>query len=136
MGETLTKLAGIPYKARPTTKTENKRKAMEDALNWIRNNDLRVDEEPKDNVMVALSKLTGAPMPKKMKSKQKKKFVEDSVAWLRENDPGRLDTVDDATVETLTKLAGIPYKASPATNDRNKRKAMEDALNWIRDNDP
>merc|ERR1711897_94901 len=85
--------------------------------------------------MVALSKLTGAPMPKKMKSKQKKNFVEDSVAWLRENDPGRLDTVDDATVETLTKLAGIPYESRPTTKTENKRKAMEDALNWIRNND-
>merc|ERR1712176_1529180 len=112
-----------------------KNKAMEDTLNWFRNNDLVIDDDPKEDLVVALSKVTGVSMPKKMKPKQKKTFVEDSVAWLRENDSGRLDTVDDATVEILTKLAGISYEARPLSKDKNKNKAMEDALNWSRNND-
>merc|ERR1712207_23195 len=90
--EILTKLAGISYEARPLSKDKNKNKAMEDALNWFRNNDPVFDnDDPEEDLVVALSKVTGVSMPKKMKPKQKKTFVEDSVAWLRENDPGRLD---------------------------------------------
>merc|ERR1711981_666010 len=113
-----------------------KRKAMEDALNWIRNNDPEIEDDPEESLVSALSKITGAPMPKKMTPKHKKKFVEASIEWLRENDPGRLDTVDDPAVTAFTKLAGIPYEGRPLSGDEKKRKAMEDALNWIRNNDP
>merc|ERR1712241_577338 len=89
-----------------------------------------------DDLVKALSKLSGVPVPKKMKRKEKKKFVEDSLDWLRENDPGRLDTVDDPTVSSLMKLAGLPDLGSPLSPDRKKGKAMQETLTWIRNNDP
>merc|ERR1712048_1404135 len=130
------KLAGISYDGRPLSTNEKKRKAMEDALNWIRNNDPVIDNDPEEMLVSALSKITGAPEPKKKTPKHKKKFIEDCIGWLRQNDPGRLDTVDDATANAFTKLAGIPYNGRPLSTNEKKRKAMEDALNWIRNNDP
>merc|ERR1711933_178131 len=101
--------AGLHFVGSPLSADRKKGKVMGDTLNWIRNNDPEVDDSPDEDLIMALSKLIGAPLPKKMKGKQKKKFVEDSIDWLRENDPGRLDTVDDVTVMSLSKLAGIPY---------------------------
>jgi len=46
---------------------------MNDSLNWIRKNDPAIDEEPKENLVKALSKLTGAPVPKKNEIKAKEK---------------------------------------------------------------
>merc|ERR1711933_526103 len=109
---------------------------MQDALTWIRNNDPEVEADPDESILNALSKITGAPIPKKMKPKHKKRFVDDSISWLRSNDPGRLDTVDDPTATAFTKLAGIPYEGRPLSADEKKGKAMQDALTWIRNNDP
>merc|ERR1711897_25658 len=103
---------------------------------WIRNNDPEVDDNPDEDLILALSKGTGRALPKKMKGKQRKKFVEDSIDWLRENDPGRLETVDDGTVSSLMKLAGLPYVGSPLPPDRKKGEAMQETLTWIRNNDP
>merc|ERR1712048_19722 len=115
-----TKLAGIPYDGVPLSPDEKKGKAMQEALNWIRNNDPLVDNDPDDELVSALSKITGAPMPKKMTPKNKKKFVDDCIDWLRQNDPGRLDTVNDPTAREFTKLAGIPYDGVPLSPDEKK----------------
>merc|ERR1712048_558284 len=131
-----TNLAGIPYESRPSTAEERKHKAMKDALEWIRHGDPIVGDDPKAESVSALSKITGAPMPKKMNAENKKKFVDDCVNWLRNNDPGRLGTVDEATAVAFTNLAGIPYESRPFTADERKHKAMKDALEWIRNNDP
>merc|ERR1712207_139281 len=87
-------------------------------------------------LLEAFSKLTGAPIPRKMNSKNRKRFVEDSLNWLRNNDPGRLDNVDEKTAETITNFAGIPYERQLSKEEEERRKAMEDALEWIRNNDP
>merc|ERR1711933_22008 len=101
--EAITSMAGIPYEGRRVSAAEKKRKAMQDAYEWIRNNDPKVADDPDDDLMRALSRTTGRPMPEKMTPKNKKKFANDSVEWLRNNDPGRLDTVDDTTAEVLAK---------------------------------
>merc|ERR1712238_545778 len=103
------KLAGIPYEGSGLSMfvEDKKNKAMLDALDWLRGNDVVMDDNPDNDLVSALSKITGASMPERMIPKEKKKFVDDSVDWLRENDPGRLDTVDDRTATAFTKLAGI-----------------------------
>merc|ERR1712003_419407 len=106
------------------------------ALGWIRNNNPEVENEPSGDLVKAFSKLTGAPIPKKMKSKNRKRFIEDSLNWLRNNDPGRLDTIDERTAETITDFAGIPYERQLSKREEKKREAMENALEWIRNNDP
>merc|ERR1711933_41933 len=130
-----TDFAGIPYGIQLSKREEKKREAMENALEWIRNNDPVVEDIPKDDLMIALSKVTGVPLPK-MKSREKKKFVEDSITWLRDNEPRKMGKVDDATAMVITQLAGIPYQVRPSSHDKKKIKAMNDSLNWIRNNDP
>merc|ERR1711933_358816 len=115
---------------------EEKRKAMEDSLTWIRNNNPIIEDDPGEEIVRAMAKITGRPLPKKITKKSKKKFVEDSITWLRDNDPGRLDTVDDFAVKAITEFAGIPYQQKPLSADKKKSQAMDDALNWIRKNDP
>merc|ERR1712232_287632 len=131
-----TSLAGIDYETRPKSKKEMKKKAMKDSLNWIRRNDAKVDENPDNDLVNALSKITGKPLPDDMTSRAKKDFVDESMNGLREFDPGNLDTVDDATAEAFTSLAGIKYDRRPKSQKEKKKKAMNDALNWIRKNDP
>merc|ERR1711933_422702 len=133
-----TNLAGIPFEMVESSMLadDTKNKAMLDALDWLRGNDVVMDDNPDNDLVSALSKITGASMPEKMIPGEKKKFVEDSVDWLRENDPGRLDTVDNLTAAALTKLAGIDYDGLPLSTNEKKSKAMEDALSWLRKNDP
>merc|ERR1712238_512986 len=131
-----TKLAGIDFEGRRLSPEEKKKKAMQDSLNWLRNNDPNIDKDPAPGLVSALSKITGLALPKKLTAKKKKKFVEDSISWLRENDPGRLDTVDDPTATEFTKLAGIDVEGRPLSTKEKKKKVMHDTLNWLRNNDP
>merc|ERR1712072_1080559 len=108
---------------------------MQEALDWIRGNDVEIMENPDSALVSALSIITGAPIPKKKTAKKKKKFVEDSINWLQENDPGRLDTVDDPTAMAFTNIAGISYEGTPLSAVDTKNKAMQEALDWIRGND-
>merc|ERR1711865_1294197 len=109
--------------------------AMQDSLNWLRNNDPNIDKDPAPGLVSALSKITGLALPKKLTAEKKKKFVEDSIDWLRENDPGRLDTVDDPTATAFAALAGIDFEGRPLSAQEKKQKAMHDAFQWIRNND-
>merc|ERR1712084_154218 len=117
-------------------KKDKKKKAMKDALNWIRSNDPMVGDDPDDDLANALSKITGKTLPDDMTPQAKKEFVDESMDWLREFDPGRLDTIDDATAEVFANLADIDYGVIPKSKKKKKKKAMKDALNWIRSNDP
>merc|ERR1712232_1331369 len=134
--EVFANLAGIDYGVIPKSKKKKKKKAMKDALNWIRSNDPMVGNDADEDLVNALSKITGKPLPDNMTPQAKKEFVDESMDWLREFDPGRLDTVDDATAEVFTSLAGINYEGRPKSMKEKKKKAMNDALNWIRSNDP
>merc|ERR1712084_105916 len=136
--EVFTSLAGINYEGRPKSMREKKKKkkAMKDALNWIRSNDPMVGNDPDEDLANALSKITGKPLPDNMTPQAKKEFVDESMDWLREFDPGSLDTVDDATAEAFASLAGINYEGRPKSMKEKKKKAMNDALNWIRSSDP
>merc|ERR1712072_1184350 len=123
-----TNFPGIPYVGRPLSQNEKKNKAMQEALDWIRENDFEIKDNPESALVSALSKITGASMPKKKAPKHKKKFVEDSVNWLRDNDPGLLDTVDDPTAMAFTNLAGIPYDGRALSATEKKSNAMQEAL--------
>merc|ERR1712232_1355857 len=111
--EVFANLAGIDYGVIPKSKKKKKKKAMKDALNWIRSNDPMVGNDPDEDLVNALSKITGKPLPDNMTPQAQKEFVDESMDWLREFDPGRLDAVDDATAEVFTSLAGINYEGRP-----------------------
>merc|ERR1712151_232645 len=134
--EAFTSLAGIDYTVDSNSKKETKKNVMKRALRWIRTNNAQVNDNPDEDLVKALSKITGKHIPDEMTPQAKKNFVEESLDWLREFDPGRLDTIDDATAEAFANLAGIEYEARPKTKKDKKKKAMKDALNWIRSNDP
>merc|ERR1711988_386178 len=96
------------------------KKAVENAMEWLRNNDPNPDDldEP---AALALSNLTGIPLPKgTIPSKMKKQILDDAVDWLRNNDPNPHD-VDEPTRVALSKLSSVPMPrlgASPAEKDK------------------
>jgi hypothetical protein len=128
---TLTNLTSNPLPGGPTPK-EDRIKAMEDSVDWLRKNTPEMDvDEP---TLEALSNLTGLPPPKKRTPEEKKKFVEDSMDWLRKNEPD-LEDVDDSTVEEVTNLAGVPMPPGVIPKVA-KKKPVEDAIDWLRKNGP
>ena len=53
------KLEGISYEGLTVFPDDNKRKALQDALTLICNNDPKIDDAPADDAVLALSKITG-----------------------------------------------------------------------------
>ena len=49
--EAFVDLAGISYEGRPRSRGETKRKAMEDALNWVRNNDPETEDDADEDLV-------------------------------------------------------------------------------------
>ena len=100
--ESLTNLTGVPM---PGISAEGKARALDEALDWLRNNDPDVNkvDEPGLN---KLSNLGGIPMPKKLTPEAKQKTLDDVLDWIRSNDvtPGE---VDEPTLKALTNLAGV-----------------------------
>merc|ERR1712072_95549 len=109
-----------------------KLKAIEESLEWIRNNEVDIHEVDSPTVK-SLSKLAGIAMPKKLTPENKKKTVENAIEWLRNAEPEDLLHVDNPTLESLTNLAGV---AMPGISDADKEKALDKALDWLRNNDP
>merc|ERR1712130_545689 len=70
--EVFANLAGIDYGVIPKSKKRKKKKAMKDALNWIRSNDPMVGNDPDEDLVNALSKITGKPLPDNMTPQAKK----------------------------------------------------------------
>jgi hypothetical protein len=98
--------------------------AVEDAVNWLRNNDPKLDGVTSTTAQ-AFSNITGLPLPKKkMSPDESKKFVEDAVNWLRRKDP-ELGNVDKPTADEVTKVASALLPALSQPKDR-KYKAMEE----------
>merc|ERR1711897_108648 len=112
---------------------EAKKKALDDALNWLRGNDVTLNDvdEPTLN---ALLKAAGMSMPKAglLPEEEKEKAIEESLEWLRNNDLD-MDDVDGPTVKTLSKLAStsLPLNISP----ENKEKTVDSAVEWLRNAD-
>merc|ERR1711933_570865 len=88
-------------------KDEQKAKAIEDSLSWLRNNDPEL-EDVDESTLVAFSKMAGIPLPKKLTPKNKKKTMESAIDWLRDTDSEELQNIDEPTLQALTELAGIP----------------------------
>ncbi len=66
-------------------------KAIDDSINWLRNNDLD-PADVDDPTAQALANLAGVMMPgTNLTPDEKARVVEDSVNWLRHNDPNAED---------------------------------------------
>merc|ERR1711935_1317678 len=130
MGKALTKIAGVSMPK--GVSKDGKNKAIEESLEWLRNNDVEVDDVDGPTVK-ALSKLAGIPMPKKLTPENKKKTIDTALEWLRNADAEDLPHVDSPTLESLTSLAGVPM---PGISDLDKARALAESLYWLRSNDP
>merc|ERR1711897_50675 len=114
------------------TPEDEKKKAVEDSLEWLRSNDVSGDDVDSPTVK-ALSKLAGIPMPKKLTPENKKKTIDSAIEWLRNAESEDLPPVETPTLESLTSLTGVPM---PGVSQVDKARALEEALDWLRKNDP
>ena len=132
--EALAKLSGLSLPDRAITSSERRVQAVENSLNWLRNNDLNW-EDVDDPTVKALSKVAGIPIPKRLTSENKKKTLETAIDWLRNMNATELQDIDDPTLDALTKLAGIPMPGDRGITREHKSEVMEDAITWLRNND-
>merc|ERR1711957_39623 len=93
--EALTKAANQPLPLGILAKDPRKR-AMEDALSWLRDNDPNI-ENVDDPTTEAFSRLTGLQLPKKRSPRNNEKFMKYALDWLRENDPDIDTNLDNPT---------------------------------------
>ena len=99
-------LPGVPQ---PRITSEDKAKAMEDSIDWLRSNK-PVMENVDEPTVEALSNLAGLPVPKrKLQPEDKTNVVDKCVSWLRNNEPNPND-IDDPTVQALANIAGVPFQ--------------------------
>merc|ERR1712048_1223919 len=104
----LTKVSGVSMPKGLPTAEEEKKKAIEDSLDWLRYNDVDVGDAAIPAVGT-LSKLAGLPLPLEPTPKMKAKNVLDrAVEWLRNAEPDDLKHIDSPSLQTLTSLAGVP----------------------------
>merc|ERR1712113_1380628 len=130
--QAFSKLTGLP----PPDKENSSKKQefMEDALDWLRNNDPKIDGNLDDPTVEAVSRLACQPLPLGVvRSEDKLKAMEEAIDWLRKNDPN-VDNVDDCTVEAFSELTGLSLPKKMTA--KKKKKFMEDSLDWLRKNDP
>ena len=123
----IAKLAGIPLPQKLTP--QKKKKLVDNAVSWLRDNDPANPEEPYDIDLESLLILACISMPSRLGIPQKEKLKATEV-WLRNNEPDS-DDVDDESLAALTKMAGIalPKKLTP------EKKALVDTVEWLRNSD-
>merc|ERR1712021_114836 len=118
----LSKLAGIPMPKKLTP--ENKKKAIDTALEWLRNADAEDLPYVDNPTLQSLTSLAGVPMPG-IPELEKARALNEALDWLRNNDPDAND-VDMPTLQSLAKLSGIPMpkKVTP----ESEQKVLDDVL--------
>jgi hypothetical protein len=102
--EAIANLAGVDL---PRGMKSTRQKALDDAVEWIRNND-PIPEEVDEPALIPLTKLSGTPMPKKLMADNKKETLDDVVDFLRNYD---LDEkhVDKPTLEAILNLTSSTF---------------------------
>merc|ERR1711933_653497 len=133
--KSLTQLAGMNMPIGALTPEEERKKAIEESLDWLRNNDPEVDDVDGPTTR-SFAKLAGIPLPKKLTPKSKKKTMESAIEWLREADAedlGHLGRIDNPSLQALTNFTGV---GMPDISKLAKAQALKDALEWLSDNDP
>merc|ERR1711933_355576 len=135
----LRKLAGMNMPTGGLTPEEERKKAeeerknaIEDSLDWLRNNDPEVDDVDGPTTR-SFAKLAGIPLPKKLTPENKKKTMESAIDWLRNVDAEDLERIDNPSLQALTTFTGV---GMPGISKLAKAQALEDALDWVRNNDP
>ena len=96
--EALEKLAGLSLPDCAITSSERRDQAVEDSLNWLRNNDLNWEDVDAPTVK-ALSKVAGIRIPKRLTSVNKKKTLETAIDWLRNIYATELQDIQDPTLQ-------------------------------------
>ena len=120
---------------RPEISKKDKAKAMQDAINWLREHDPDLGEVD-DLAFAALAKVSGISMPDKLTPDGKEKFVAESIYWLRNNNPWKLGEVNDATLNDFASLAGVPLLDRTMSREERTAKGVDKFVDWLRQNDP
>jgi hypothetical protein len=104
-----------------------KKKAIDDAMNWLRNN----DPNPADGDDPTAHGEPCYTMPGRLSPEERPGVVEDSVNWLRNND------VKPEDVNEPSYGSDEPRGNTNAEGqiDSTQKRRIDDAMNWLR-NDP
>merc|ERR1712107_865222 len=84
----------------------------------------------------ALSKITGKPLPGEMRPRKemKKKAMKDSLNWIRRNDAKVDENPDNDLVNALSKITGKPLPDDMTS--RAKKDFVDESMNWLREFNP
>ena len=107
---------------RPKTAEEKRASEMADALGWLRDHGVEMDEDEVDLANfepgTALDTFT-----------DKDTEIDNALSWLRGKNPEDLSNIDDTDFQTLSGLSSVPK-----TKEQLKAQQMGNALDWIRKN--
>jgi hypothetical protein len=113
---------------------KNKKRFMEDSLDWLRKNVPDVDKNLDNPTVEAVTNLAGHALPPGIIPRvAKKKALEDSLDWLRNNDPN-VGNLDDPTMEALSQLTGMPLPKKSTLKDKllfAKLEAKDFLRDWV-----
>jgi hypothetical protein len=133
----VTKLLGASFGlgGAALTAEQERAKEMEDALSWLRTNDLNYDDPDMDDASVQTMSKIKSMVPGALDKDDLVKVpqMESALDWLRNSDDASVKTfnVDDISVSSRKKLGGVGL----GTPEEARLKDMENALNWLRSNE-
>jgi hypothetical protein len=119
---------------RPLTEEEKRAKEMEDALNWLRSNDMNFGDKNLDiQSLATLSKISEIiPGAKNMEKSDVEATMESALDWLRSNDDTKEFSLDDISVASWKK--GRSALGVAKTDEEQRANEMASALDWLRNN--
>jgi hypothetical protein len=116
----------------PNHPLDNRNKRiLDEVVYWIRNAEPK-DEYIDEPTLVALSKLSGLPIPQHiLTTEEKAEILEQAVDWIRNNEIP--EDLDEPTVEILKNIPGLPL-TKPILKPEDRSKVLNEALDWLRNN--
>merc|ERR1712019_274482 len=113
--------------------SKSKKKAMEESMEWLRNNEPDLDEVD-DEVLEVFTNMTGFSTPKKFTPKSNKQKAKDAVEWIRNNEIN----IDDFPEESLIVMESLAPSSKISISSKEKMDkddALDNTIEWLRNNE-
>jgi hypothetical protein len=113
------------------TLEEQRAKEMEEALSWLRNNDLNYDQMDEPSLATYNKIESMIPGAMEKDANDVAATMESALDWLRSNDASKPFSLDDISIaSSFKKVPGLGL----GTIEEARVKDMENALSWLRTN--